>query len=61
MAQLTGKLQEEIISDLQDAMNSELIRYITADEYLLGDVREKLKIAEIAAKSDHVLVVNAEP
>ena len=64
MTQLTGRPQEEIISDLQGVIfrvpNSEPIRYVTADEYLSGDVREKLKVAEIAAKSDPALIVNVE-
>lgn len=64
MTQLTGRPQEEIIGDLQGVIfqvpNSEPIRYVTADEYLSGDVREKLKVAEIAAKSDPALSVNVE-
>ena len=62
MAQLTGRTQEEIIKDLQGVIykvpSSEPARYVTADEYLSGNVREKLKIAEIAAKSDPELAVN---
>ena len=40
--------------------NSEPVRYVTADEYLSGNVREKLKVAEIAAKQDAGLLVNVE-
>ena len=62
MAQLTGRTQEEIIKDLQGVIykvpSSEPARYVTADEYLSGNVREKLKIAEIAAKADPELAVN---
>ena len=62
MAQLTGRTQEEIINDLQGVIfkvpSSEPARYVTADEYLSGNVREKLKIAEIAAKADPELAVN---
>ena len=62
MARLTGRTQEEIIKDLQGVIykvpSSEPARYVTADEYLSGNVREKLKIAEIAAKSDPELAVN---
>lgn len=62
MAQLTGRTQEEIINDLQGVIfkvpSSESARYVTADEYLSGNVREKLKIAEIAAKADPELAVN---
>ena len=64
MAQLTRKQQEEIIADLQGIIyqvpNSEPARYVTADEYLSGNVREKLKVAEIAAKQDAGLLVNVE-
>ena len=64
MAQLTGKPQEEIANELQGVIfrvpNSEPVKYVTADEYLSGDVREKLKIAEIAAKSDPALILNVE-
>ena len=64
MAQLTRKPQEEIIADLQGVIyqvpNSEPARYVTADEYLSGNVREKLKVAEIAAKQDAGLLVNVE-
>ncbi len=64
MAQLTGKPQEEIISELTGVIfrvpNSEPALYVTADEYLSGDVRQKLKVAEIAAKSDPTLTLNVE-
>ena len=64
MAQLTGKTQEEIVTELQGVIfrvpNTEPARYVAADEYLSGDVREKLKIAEIAAKSDPALTLNVE-
>ena len=64
MEQLTRKPQEEIIADLQGVIfrvpNSEPARYVTADEYLSGNVREKLKVAEIAAKQDAGLLVNVE-
>ena len=64
MAQLTGKPQGEIVTELQGVIfrvpNSEPARYVTADEYLSGNVREKLKIAQIAAKSDPAFSVNAE-
>ncbi len=62
MARLTGRTQEEIIKDLQGVIfkvpSSEPARYVTADEYLSGNVREKLKIAGIAAKADPELAVN---
>ena len=62
MAQLTGKPQEEIIKDLQGVIfkvpATEPARYVTADEYLSGNVREKLKTAEIAVKADPELAIN---
>ena len=62
MARLTCRSEEEIIKELQDVIykvpSSEPARYVTADEYLSGNVRDKLKIAEIAAKSDPELAVN---
>ena len=62
MAQLTGRTQDEIINDLQGVIfkvpSPEPARYVTADEYLSGNVREKLKIAEIAAKADPEFAVN---
>ena len=64
MAKLTGKTQEEIVTELQGVIfrvpNTEPARYFAADEYLSGDVREKLKIAEIASKSDPALSLNVE-
>ena len=64
MEQLTGETQEELIVDLQGVIfrvpNSEPARYVTADEYLSGNVREKLTVAEIAAKQDPSLSVNVE-
>ena len=62
MARLTGRTQEEIIGELQGVIFkvplSEPARYVTADEYLSGSVREKLKTAEIAAKADPEFAVN---
>ncbi len=64
MAKLTGKTQEEIVTELQGVIfrvpNTEPARYVAADEYLSGNVREKLKAAEIAAKSDPALSLNVE-
>ena len=64
MAELTGKTQEEIVSDLQGVIfrvpNAEPARYVTADEYLSGNVREKLTVAKIAAKTEPEYAINAE-
>ena len=64
MEQLTGKTQEELIADLQGVIfripAAEPARYVTADEYLSGNVRAKLLTAEAAAKNDPELAVNVE-
>ena len=64
MEQLTGKTQEELIADLQGVIfripAAEPARYVTADEYLSGNVRAKLVTAEVAAKNDPELAVNVE-
>ena len=56
MAQLTGKPQDEVISNLQGIIfkvpGSGPFRYVTADEYLSGNVRAKLIAAKAAAKEN---------
>ena len=50
MAQLTGKDEDALASDLRGVIfrNPENKRWETADEYLSGNVREKLRIAQSA-------------
>ena len=64
MEQLTGKTQAELVRDLQGVIfkvpNSETVSYVVADEYLSGNVRNKLTVAELAAKNDPELAVNVE-
>ncbi len=64
MEQLTGRPQEELIGDLRGVIfkvpNAEPACYVTADEYLSGNVREKLTAARIAAKADPELSINME-
>lgn len=64
MEQLTGKTQAELVQDLQGiifkAPNCEPVSYVAADEYLSGNVRNKLTVAELAAKNDPELAVNVE-
>ena len=50
MAQLTGKDEDVLASDLRGVIfrNPENKRWETADEYLSGNVREKLRIAQSA-------------
>ena len=64
MEQLTGKTQDELVKDLHGVIfkvpNSEPVSYAAADEYLSGNVRTKLLIAQAAAKNDPELAVNVE-
>ena len=64
MEQLTGKTQDELVKDLHGVIfkvpNSEPVSYAAADEYLSGNVRTKLIIAQAAAKDDPELAVNVE-
>lgn len=65
MQQLCNIDKEEIISSLEgvifrvpDYENSDI--WVTADEYLSGNVREKLKVAEEFAKEDSSFNINVE-
>ena len=65
MGQLCNIDKEEIISSLEgvifrvpDYENSD--NWVTADEYLSGNVREKLKVAEEFAKEDSSFNINVE-
>ena len=68
MTQLSGKTEEELASELQgvifplpDSENGEgHFRYVAADEYLSGNIREKLAAAEAAALTDVHFAVNVE-
>ena len=64
MEQLTGKTQAELVQDLQGVIfkvpNCEHVSYVAADEYLSGNVRNKLTVAELASKNDPELAVNVE-
>ena len=64
MEQLTGKTQAELVQDLQGVIfkvpNCEPVSYAAADEYLSGNVRNKLTVADLAAKNDPELAVNVE-
>lgn len=66
METLTGKTEEEIVQDLKGVIyllpssNSDNRNYVTADEYLSGNIRDKLEIAELAAKSDPQYALNVE-
>ena len=64
MEQLTGKTQAELVQNLQGIIfkvpNCEPVSYVAADEYLSGNVRNKLTVADLAAKNDPELAVNVE-
>lgn len=68
MTQLSGKTEEELASELQgvifplpDSENGEgHFRYVAADEYLSGNIREKLAAAEAAALTNARFAVNTE-
>lgn len=58
MHTLTGFDKDKIINDLHGVIykipniNEDVEKYVTADEYLSGNIREKLKIAELSASID---------
>ena len=68
MAELTGKPKEELIADLHGAIfqipklfaEDLTPEYVTADEYLSGNVRQKLREAESAARHDPSFAVNVQ-
>ena len=68
MSQLTGKTKEELAGELQGVIfrvpgqleKDSTPHYVTADEYLSGNVRRKLRQAQRAAQQDPVYAVNVE-
>lgn len=68
MAQLTGKTEEEMSAELQGVIfrvpgqleKDGTPHYVTADEYLSGNVRRKLRQAQRAAEQDPAYAVNVE-
>ena len=68
MSQLTGKYAEDLAGELrgvifqipEPAKGDGSVRYVTADEYLSGNVREKLRIAEAFAAENPDFSVNVE-
>ncbi len=68
MSELTGKSADELAADLrgvifqipEPAKSDGSVRYVTADEYLSGNVREKLRIAEAYAADNPAFAVNVE-
>lgn len=53
MQTLTGKTEEQLVTELEGSIYKDPIteEYVTADEYLSGNVREKLKIAKKFAEN----------
>lgn len=62
MAKLMGKKPQEVVKSLDGMIyeNPESRLYETADEYLSGNVREKLEYAEEAAKQDKAYEKNVQ-
>ena len=68
MSQLTGKTKEELAGELQGVIfcvpgqleKDGTPHYVTADEYLSGNVRRKLRQAQRAAQQDLSFAVNVE-
>ncbi|RBP58444.1 N12 class adenine-specific DNA methylase [Alkalibaculum bacchi] len=67
MAKLTGLSEEELANDLRGVifplpttLDNSSINYITADEYLSGNVREKLHTAKLVAQSSDIFRPNVE-
>ena len=63
MSKLTNKTQEELIKELENVIYKvpmEDNKYVTADEYLSGNVREKLKLAEALVETQPELKINVD-
>ena len=68
MSQLTGKTKEALAGELQGVIfrvpgqleKDGTPHYVTADEYLSGNVRRKLRQAQRAAQQDPIYAVNVE-
>lgn len=60
MSKLTGKAEEQLIKDLEGSIFKDpmLEKYVTADEYLSGNIREKLKIAKEFAENNPEYEIN---
>ena len=69
MSSLTGKTEQELYSDLKgviflnplyDEGSHTIPKYLTADEYLSGNVRKKLSEAQQKAETDSEFAINVE-
>ena len=61
MSELTGKSEEEVTKELAGVifLNPVTEKWETADEYLSGNVREKLQIAKVFAENNPEYAINA--
>lgn len=68
MGSLTGLSEKQLVADLRGVIfplptpleSASPVRYVTADEYLSGNVREKLHTAKLAAQSSDIYRPNVE-
>lgn len=62
MAQLTGKSEADLVKDLYGVIYKDPVKntWQTADEYLSGNVRVKLRQAQKAAEQDSAYQINVE-
>ena len=62
MSNLTGKTEEQLIKELEGSIYKDpmLDKYVTADEYLSGNIREKLKIAQEFSKNNIEYEINVK-
>lgn len=62
MSQLTGKNEADLVKDLHGVIYKDPIKdtWQTADEYLSGNVRKKLRQAQKAAEQDSAYQINVE-
>ena len=62
MCNLTRKTEQEVVKDLEGSIYKDPMQenYVTTDEYLSGNVREKLKIAQEFAKNDSQYEINVK-
>lgn len=64
MSEISHKPEQEIISDLKGVIfkvpSNDFVEYQTADEYLSGNVRQKLRIAETFEKENTEYSVNVQ-
>ena len=63
MSKLTNKTQEELVKELDGIIYKlpmENNKYVTSDEYLSGNIREKLKMAEVSVGMHPEFATNIE-